>query len=280
MAVAGVRGIHIHYEVLGSSGPWVALMPGGRRALSGVRALGERIAAGGYRVLLHDRRNCGASDVVIDGSEPEYGFWADDLHELLRQLGVDTVWVGGGSSGCRLSLVFALRYPAMTSGLLLWRITGGEFAANRLNKQYYQNYIAIARAGGMAAVCESEHFAECIRLRPENRARLMAMDPQQFIAAMAAWSRLFMQGAAAPVIGTSAEELRGIQVPACVIPGNDRTHVGAVGETLQRLLPDSELHVLYPDHQDVDMVPPAEWDQRLPEQAAVFLDFMKRHSRG
>jgi len=280
MPVASVRGVHINYEVLGSSGPWVALMPGGRRAMGGVRTLGERIAAGGYRVLLHDRRNCGASDVVIDGSEPEYSFWADDLHELLLQLGATSVWVGGGSSGCRLSLVFALRYREMTAGLLLWRITGGTFAANRLNKQYYLNYIALAREGGMAAVCASEHFAECIRVRPQNRERLMAMDPQRFIAAMESWSRQFMQGADAPVIGASEQELRSIRVPACVIPGNDKTHLGEVGETLQRLLPVSELHVLYPEHQDVDMVPPAEWDRKLPEQAAVFLDFMKRHSLG
>ena len=33
--------------------------------------LSAAIASTGYRVLLHDRRNCGASDVAFDGSEPE-----------------------------------------------------------------------------------------------------------------------------------------------------------------------------------------------------------------
>ena len=51
-----------------------------------MRSLSERIAAAGYRVLLHDRRNCGASDVIIDGSESEYDIWADDLHALLGGL--------------------------------------------------------------------------------------------------------------------------------------------------------------------------------------------------
>ena len=40
--------------------------------------------------------------------------------------------VGGRSSGCRLSLMFALRYPQAVRGLRLWRITGGPYAAERL----------------------------------------------------------------------------------------------------------------------------------------------------
>ncbi len=67
MPIANIRGVHINYQVLGEHGPWVALSPGGRRDLSGVMPLATRVAAAGYRVLLHDRRNCGASDVVIAG---------------------------------------------------------------------------------------------------------------------------------------------------------------------------------------------------------------------
>src|SRR5207245_11689490 len=33
MPIANIRGVHIHYQVLGEYGPWVALSPGGRRAL-------------------------------------------------------------------------------------------------------------------------------------------------------------------------------------------------------------------------------------------------------
>ena len=60
MPVATVRGVEINYEVLGDRGPWVALQPGGRRALAGVKTLGEKIAEAGCRVLIYDRRNCGA----------------------------------------------------------------------------------------------------------------------------------------------------------------------------------------------------------------------------
>lgn len=276
MPLMKVRGAAINYEVLGDRGPWVALAPGGRRAMDAVRGLAQLISASGYRVLIHDRRNCGASDVVIDGDESEYQIWADDLHEMLSQLGALPAYIGGSSSGCRLSLLFALRYPQAVRALLLWRVTGGRFAAERLAQQYYGQFIAAAREGGMAAVCATEHFRACIAARPENRKRLMDMDPARFTAVMAHWSDYFLAGADLPVIGATGEALRSIAAPACVVPGNDKTHSRPVGENLHRLLPDAELHVLFPEHVDVDLVPPEEWRRKDPELAAIFTGFMKR----
>ncbi len=276
MPLANVRGVRIRYEVLGGAGPWVALSPGGRRPLESVKSLAGRLAAAGYRVVIHDRRNCGASDVVIDGDESEYQIWADDLHALFSQLGALPAFVGGSSSGCRLALLFALRYPGAVRGLLLWRITGGRFAAQRLAENYYGRFIAAAQAGGMAAVCEMEHFSECVKARPVNRERLMGMTPQRFIDVMSRWSDYFMRGADLPVIGASAADLESISAPACIIPGNDKTHPREVGETLHRLLRGSELHILFPGQADVDVVPPEEWSAREAEQAAIFVDFLKR----
>ena len=80
MPIANVRGANINYEVLGTSGPWIALSPGGRRALDHVKSLARHVADAGYRVLIHDRRNCGVSDIVIGGDQSEYEIWADDLY--------------------------------------------------------------------------------------------------------------------------------------------------------------------------------------------------------
>ena len=63
MPFAKVRGVNINYEIVGKSGPWVALVPGGRRDISGVKLLAQEIADKGYRVMLHDRRNCGLSEL-------------------------------------------------------------------------------------------------------------------------------------------------------------------------------------------------------------------------
>jgi pimeloyl-ACP methyl ester carboxylesterase len=277
MPRANVRGVDLNYQVLGESGPWVALAPGGRRGMDAVESLGARIAAAGYRVLLHDRRNCGASEVIVEGDESEYEIWADDLYELLSQLDALPVFAGGSSSGCRLSLLLALRHPDAVRGLLLWRVTGGPFAANRLAQNYYGDFIAVAQQGGMAAVCETEFFKERIESNPANRARLMAMDPRHFVDVMSRWREYFLESADLPVIGASAEALGSIKVPACVVPGHDRTHSRATGENASRLLPNSELHVLFPTQLDVDLAV-EDWDDKEGELASIFVDFLNRVS--
>jgi pimeloyl-ACP methyl ester carboxylesterase len=277
MPVATVRGAAINYQIVGEKGPWVSLSPGGRRPIAGVRSLGERIAQGGYRVLLHDRRNCGASDVIIDGDESEYDIWADDLQALLNQLDALPAYVGGASSGCRMSILFALRHPQATRGLLLWRLTGGRVAAEHLARQYYTDFIERAQQGGMAAVCDSEFFRERIAARPENRARLMAMDAKRFISVMSHWRTYFIDGADLPVIGATEDQLRSIRVPTCVVPGNDRIHARRAGENAGRMMPKAEVHDIMPPGPDVNEIPFDEWERREGELANVFLDFLKRN---
>jgi len=166
MPITTVRGVTINHEVLGDRGPWVALQPGGRRGLVGVKPLGQKIAEAGNRVLVYDRRNCGASDISFDGGNSENEVWAGDLHELLQELDAAPAFIGGSSSGCRLALLAALRHPGDVRGLLLWRVTGGAFAAGRLVQNYYTQFIEAAQRGGMEAVCRTEHFAELIANNP------------------------------------------------------------------------------------------------------------------
>jgi pimeloyl-ACP methyl ester carboxylesterase len=254
----------------------VALSPGGRRDISGIELLAGKVAETGHRVVVFDRRNTGASDVVIDGDESEYEIWADDIHELLNQLGALPAVVGGGSSGCRTALLFALRHPDAVRALLLWRVTGGRFACERLAEEYYGQFITAAKTGGMAAVCEMEHWKERIAANPANRGALTNMDPARFIAVMSHWREYFLKGADLPVIGAPEAELKSIKVPACIVPGNDNTHGRQTGENLGRLLQKSEVHILFPKHYDEPLSPREEWDEKAGEMAALFADFIKR----
>src|SRR6201988_195745 len=279
MPVATVRGVDINYEVLGDRGPWVALQPGGRRALAGVKSLGEKLAEAGCRVLVYDRRNCGASGVSFDGGDSENEIWTDDLRVLLSQLDALPAYIGGSSSGCRLALLMALRYPADVRGLLLWRVTGGAYAAQRLVENYYTQFIEAAQRGGMEAVCRTEHFAELIANNPANRARLLSMDVERFIAVLNEWRRSFNEGANHPVIGISPNELRSITMPACIIPGNDRTRPCEPGQIAHRLMPNAEYHeVLTEDRPDLD-VALEDWNAKEGLLAAIFIDFLRRAQR-
>jgi pimeloyl-ACP methyl ester carboxylesterase len=279
MPIATVRGVAINYEILGGRGPWVALQPGGRRGLVGVKSLAEKIAEAGNRVLVYDRRNCGASAISFDGGDSENEVWAEDLHELLLQLDARPAFVGGSSSGCRLALLAALRHPADVRGLLLWRVTGGAYAARRLVQNYYTQFIEVAERGGMEAVSRTEHFAELIAANPANRQRLLSIGVERFIAVMNAWRLSFNDGAEHPVIGISPTELRSLTIPACIIPGNDRVHPREPGQAAHRLMPNAEYHeVLTEDRPDLD-VALEDWNAKEGLLAAIFIDFLRRTQR-
>jgi len=280
MPYASLGKTKINYEVVepegGQTGPVVALSPGSRNPMDEMHGLARLMAASGCRVLLHDRRNCGASDVGFDTVRSEYELWADDLAALLAQLDMAPAVVGGSSSGARLALTLALRHPHYVSGLLLMRITGGRFAVDRLIEKYYDLYSRTAATGGMAAVCETEHFAEMIRNRPENQTLLMDLKPEDFIACMNAWRAHFVAGIDLPLVGTSEVDLRSLRLPVCIIPGNDLTHPRSRGAVVQPLIEGSELHYVTDDERDIDVTPAEEWKALYPKMASVFSDFLRR----
>ena len=266
MPTANVRGVNINYEIIGGSGPWVVMITGGRRAYNEFVPLSRKIAAAGFRVLLHDRRNTGASDIVIDGNEGEEEIWTDDLYELLGELGARPAVVGGASSGARTSIITYLRHPDAVRALFLMRLTGGEFAAGRLPEMYYGQFIRAAREGGMAAVCATEQYQERIAANPANRERLMRMDPKRYIEVMSNWLAIFTRGPVAPMYGVTEAQLASIRVPTVVIPGNDKTHSMACGRAIQKLIPGSRLVELPLEDRDVPLIPFPDW---APHEAAL-----------
>ncbi|HKS89297.1 MAG TPA: alpha/beta hydrolase [Stellaceae bacterium] len=278
MPIASIRGVDINYEVLGERGPFVALQPGGRRAGTAVRPLAVKIAEAGFRVVVHDRRNCGASGIAVEGAS-ENEEWAEDLHELLARLDALPAFIGGSSSGCRLALILTLRRPEDVRGLLLWRVTGGAFAAARLTDQYYDSHIAAAERGGMAAVCDLDHWREVIGINRSARDLLMGMAPDDFAARMRRWRQSFLAGAEHPVIGLSPAQLRAMTAPACIAPGSDPVHPREAGQAAHRLMPNAEYREVVTDtHPDRDAAF-ADWDRKEGLLAATFIDFLRRQQR-
>jgi pimeloyl-ACP methyl ester carboxylesterase len=275
LSTAVIRGVNIHYEVFGDTGPWFAFVTGGRRGFTEFVPLAQKLAAQGCRVLLHDRRNTGASDVLIAGNDGEEEIWADDLALLLSQLNAIPAFIGGTSSGARMSMLVYLRHPAIVLGLILARITGGDFAAGRLPNMYYGQFIKAAREGGMAAVCATEQYQERIAANPQNRDRLMAMDPVGYIRVMEHWLSIFLRGPRAPVMGLSDDQLRSIKVPTLIVPGNDNTHASGNGLAAHKLIAGSELFELPIKDQDVPLLPFSDWAPHEPMMARKFVEFMR-----
>src|SRR5262249_18030323 len=98
MPVLAVRGVEINYRIVGDDGPVFALIPGGRRGFAELVPLAAKIAGEGFRVLLHDRRGTGASELSFTSQDVEEITWADDLYDLLGQLNMRPAFIGGSSS--------------------------------------------------------------------------------------------------------------------------------------------------------------------------------------
>ena len=277
MPVARIHGLNINFEIVGDDGPPAVLITGGRRGYTEFKPLAAKIAAAGYRVFLHDRRNTGASDISIEGKEVEEAVWADDLHELLKQHDAVPAFIGGSSSGARTAINFCIRHPDATRALLLMRVTGGEFAAGRLPENYYGQFIRLAREGGMAAVCATEEYQERFKENPANLDKMMEMDAREYIAAISNWLALFEDVAHLPVMGISEYQLRAIKVPTMIIPGNDLVHSSSSAKVAHEMIDGSELHQLPVTDQDEPVIPFTAWEHLEPEIAQTFTEFMSQH---
>ena len=127
-------GVSLVYELLGdAAGQGIVVMHGGQSGRHESRRFALALAAAAeaagvpVRILIHDRRNMGASSVAFgDASErglPEEE--AEDLHLLLQSLRLGPCVCMGSSSGARTSLLLALAHPADVAGLVLAPPTGG-----------------------------------------------------------------------------------------------------------------------------------------------------------
>lgn len=277
MPISKIRGVNINWQVIGpSTRPWVVMTSGGRRSYEEFIPLANKIAAYGYQVLLHDRRNTGASEVLLEGDEGEEIPWTRDMFELTQQQNIQPAFFCGSSSGARTSILFYSRYPQAVRGLLLMRVTGGAFAAGRLPENYYGQFIRAAQQGGMAAVCATEQWKERIAANPATRDYLMAMSPEKFIAILTRWNEIFAAGGKYPVMGVTEDELKSIKVPTVILPGNDKTHSSASALFAHNAIPGSELHRLPIEDQDVPLIPFPDWASYEAEIARTFADFMAR----
>lgn len=275
MPFAEIRGVGLYYEVVGETGPWVMLSPGGRRSLDEMRGLARATAAGGCRVLLHDRRNTGRSAVSIEDAASEFEVWADDAAALLRRLEAAPAVLAGSSSGCRMSILMAMRHPDTALALYLMRPTGGAFAVRRLARRYYTLFIEAAERGGMREVIATDHFRDLVAADPARAEGLLAMDPERFARIMRTWRTNLEQGFETPILGATEADLRSLRLPIRIVPGNDNTHSRETGLRLHGLLAGAELDELDPDHRDVDIVPMGDWIDAA-RLAASLADFVRR----
>lgn len=253
-----INGIEIEYDLLGTTGaPTTVLTPGGRFSMDspGLRELAECLVAGGQRVLLWDRPNCGSSDISFDG-EDESSLHADTLAQLIRSLDLGPVALAGGSAGSRVSLMTAARHPDVVSHLILWWISGGPIGLMTLAGYYCGTSAIQAGRGGMEAVAALPSWAEQIARNPRNRDIILAQNPTDFIEIMQRWASFYRPADDTPVPGLPPESIDRISVPVIILRNgqSDLSHTRTTSEWLGALMPHAEMcDPPWPDD---------EWNQR------------------
>ncbi|MCU4182911.1 alpha/beta hydrolase [Acidiferrimicrobium sp. IK] len=226
--VIEVKGGKVVYEFVGpEDGEVVVVTPGGRfsKDVGGVHELADALAAGGKRVLLWDRPNCGRSEVQVFGKSESH-MRAEILGLLLRQLGIDRVVAAGGSGGARDSIVFTMMWPEMVRKLVVWAIVGGTYSTMSLAGVYVLNELRTVRAKGIEGILElsgpAGGFADMIAANPANRDRLLAIGSEEFERVMNRWLDAYIPKPNEAIPGVADWEFAEIDVPTLIVRGGER----------------------------------------------------------
>jgi 2-hydroxy-6-oxonona-2,4-dienedioate hydrolase len=240
-----INGGRVVYELLGpADGQPIVLTPGGRfsKDVGGLRPLAEALVAGGMRVLLWDRPNCGQSDVQINGLSESH-MRADTLAELVRRLDLAPLIVAGGSGGARDSLVTAINHPELVSKVATWWIVGGVYSQISLAAHYVLPSIQVVETQGIDAVLELPEWKALIEANPRNAERLRSLGTEEFHRVMLRWLNAYVPKPGQTIPGVQDHEFENITVPTLIIRGgqNDSSHPKRTSMEVHCLIPQSEL---------------------------------------
>lgn len=86
-----------------------------------------------FNVILFDQRGCGRSKPFASVKANTTGHLVADIRRLLAHLGIEKVFLFGGSWGSTLALAYAIKYPQSVAGMLL----RGIFLASKSDINYY-----------------------------------------------------------------------------------------------------------------------------------------------
>jgi len=222
-----INGGNVVYEILGETGDFIALTPGGRysKDIEGLRPLAEELVKGGYRVLLWDRPNCGKSDLQFYG-QSESHMRAETLHGLITGLGIGPCIIAGGSGGARDSILTTILYPEIATKLVVWNIVGGVYGSFVLGSYYLIPSILAVRGLGIKGLLHVDEWKERIAENPVNKERILAMDPDEFLRVILRWLNAFVPKPGQAIPGVDDEFFGDIKVPTLIIRGgeNDWDH--------------------------------------------------------
>lgn len=187
-------GVDIHYQVAGQGFPlvWSHEFAGDITSWQPqVNFFARR-----YQVISYCARGYPPSDVPDDPAAYSQEQSVEDLHQLLRHLGIQEAYIGGLSMGGSVTVAFAIAHPEMCRALIVASAGAGTTDRERLVASW-QELSERMLSDGM------EKFAEGYANGPE-RVQFRRKDP-------VGWEK-FRAGLAAHSAQGSALTFRGVQM--------------------------------------------------------------------
>lgn len=252
---ADVNGARLYYEVGGGGdGPVVVLLQGGQLPLQmwddQFAELSEH-----FRVVRYDVRGFGRSS-------PMKGPYAhrDDLHGLLRSLGIERASLVGLSLGGGIAIDFALQHPTMVDKLVLVGpgLSGFKFSEER---EPWMDSLRVAWAARdstrMALLWLQSDY-----MRPAMRDSALAARLRRLSAQNAS---LWVQPDSERVMAPAAVgRLADIRAPTLVILGGlDTPDIKAITDSLVQKIPGARRVIIDDAGHMVNMEKPAEFNRAV-----------------
>ncbi|MEO6892293.1 MAG: alpha/beta hydrolase [Ktedonobacteraceae bacterium] len=262
---AEVNGTRLYYEVQGA-GQSLTMIHGG---LVNLRSWDSQVVAFApdYKVIRYDLRGMGASDTLITTPFSH----EEDLHSLLKFLGVERTYLLGLSFGGRTAINFTLAHPEMVDALILASssIEGYEFSEE--SKRLWAEIDEVAEKGDIdqAVELETRMWIDGPERTPEQVdpvVRKLVYD----------WNRhnfdlMLREGQAEPVTPEppAITRLSEIAVPTLVIVGDkDLRDMQNIADRLAQEIKGAQKAVIPGVAHAPNMEKPAEFNQAV-------LDFLK-----
>jgi len=245
--IVTINGFDIRFEIHGEGTP-IVYTPGGFYPLEKGRVLAEKLKTFGYKVLLWDRPNTGASGLLFEGDNL-FEVWADKLRELLRYTKFSPAFVAGGSAGGLGSLCLACHYPIEVKGLILMALpTDDKDFWNFIIQNTFLALAKMAEKSGMPAVIEAQggmgdlfNWQDQFQRAPQKKQKLLFMNPSTFARTMRTWAHSLMTSGHPHLAGLSDQQLATINIPTIIFSGASDDHPQHTAEALHKKLAKSEL---------------------------------------
>jgi pimeloyl-ACP methyl ester carboxylesterase len=273
LPVTVVDGIATRYEVTGDGPPLLMYSPGGFDSrLENWADLGIYRTTGilarlreSYSCITFDRRESGLS-----GGRVERIGWSAYVAQgagLLRHLGIDRAFLMGGCVGCSAVVALAVAHPSLVRGMVLYSPAGGP--RYRMTQQArFADHAAFVRANGLGAVIDLAKatnasftrdprvgpWVTVIRTDPAFADAYAARDPDEYQLILTAMARTLYDRDTVP--GAEPEDLMRLDVPALIVPGQDKSHATSAARYLQECLPGAEYWDAPVAGQTPDTAPP------------------------